>query len=1359
MFRRIRIICWLVLLLAALAALLVPMLLGSEPVREELRRQAALRLGQEIGLESVELAWLPFPHLLVKGISLEHPRWRVELGEIHFHPRWRALARRQLQIRQVILEYPVFHFDPAGLELGLRELVLPTELPAGGEFLIRRGQIFIGSQSGLLGLETPPLAVVQIDGRIDLTPARLDLSLNGRPDFGAKLELNGWYRPDGSHQLNLDGRGLKLHRMVSSLADGRVATLETLANLQLAISGNNLEDLTATLHGDLPCLLLEPDSERVRLDCGVAHLELNRRGRDLELLIHQLEIKEPELQLAGRISRHFGDQPPDPAAEEAAGLNAAQPTDPPPGQPSGQAEPSLPVSDHGVEPLADGHGVPYWEIDLAGRDLNAGEIRDVVLAMLGRFEAAREFHAIVLDGRARSAAFHFAGPESDLKDFRTMVVGVEVDWAEIMVPEIDLHLPWARGSLRIADGILRLREAEARLGDSRGRDGSLDTGLFADIKTLRLDLELDADLGDLQRVLPEIIDDPVFQAEVHKFSHPQGRAHGRLRIGERRDDFQVAVEIAGIAGRAANQHLPWPLEITQGQATITYQVTANEKKLGSDTNFPHQSRRQVHWREVAGRIGPHLIEESSGRTLIDPAIPFNLKSLRGEVDAAALLAHLNDYPRLAPLLAGVVTEADGRVAVESARAQGEIVQPRHWQYRLELRPRDLSWYSPLLATVITNPDGRLLLEQNRVQLVELATRLERDHFLLNGSFEHQLLQSWQGALRLTGDYGQATAAWLEQRNWLSAGLMPRPPLLVESLVLHGEQTANGLTSLSGLLKTPPTEPVAASLRFQVEGLDGGLDWAAGIRANAALDGDGQANLLLRLALPATGGEVNRHGAPDLDLVFQGELDGAALQRFLSQLPFSLEWMQGEAELGLRQAEAAPRFTGRLALRRLTADPAAFPLLPPITALNVRGENRELRLANLELALNHDEQAKLSGIIRPDPAGGSLLDLELAAPLLRRSTLQHWRQKWSQSHLLDSKAGYYHWPLSGRVGLNLQRLISDLVSDHGAPHLAAIEPAHVLKYASPSGLPLLSNPRAAPRDRLLQNEPRDRLRDLPPDTAGQPELVFEPFRGGLELHPDGGISVAIAHSVLCCLELTGNWHSEPRLGSNHFLISSACPEDSRFENILPCFGIHQDVLIGDCLVDAELQGDPDHWQQGRINIRSPAGGRILRLKLLSRIFSVVNLTDIFSGGIAGLDERGFAYQSLDLEAAIDNNLLRLERAVVRGEGLNLFVRGEVDLGNYQADLVVLIAPFKTIDTIIGRVPFIGRLLGGRDAAVITIPVAVRGDLREPDIVVLAPEAVGEGMLNLIRSTLMLPFNIISPILPRSNDSSSHDSPSP
>ena len=100
-------------------------------------------------------------------------------------------------------------------------------------------------------------------------------------------------------------------------------------------------------------------------------------------------------------------------------------------------------------------------------------------------------------------------------------------------------------------------------------------------------------------------------------------------------------------------------------------------------------------------------------------------------------------------------------------------------------------------------------------------------------------------------------------------------------------------------------------------------------------------------------------------------------------------------------------------------------------------------------------------------------------------------------------------------------------------------------------------------------------------------------------------------------------------------------------------------------------------------------------------------------------------------------------VVKGEGLNLFGRGEINLDNFDSDLIILIAPLKTLDAVITRLPLIGRVIGGEDKTLITIPISVKGNLNEPIITALPPEAIGDAIINLVKGTFTLPLRILTP----------------
>jgi hypothetical protein len=94
-------------------------------------------------------------------------------------------------------------------------------------------------------------------------------------------------------------------------------------------------------------------------------------------------------------------------------------------------------------------------------------------------------------------------------------------------------------------------------------------------------------------------------------------------------------------------------------------------------------------------------------------------------------------------------------------------------------------------------------------------------------------------------------------------------------------------------------------------------------------------------------------------------------------------------------------------------------------------------------------------------------------------------------------------------------------------------------------------------------------------------------------------------------------------------------------------------------------------------------------------------------------------------------------------MQILATGEVDLLSREADLKVLVAPFRNVDAIVERIPGLGYLLGG---TLVSFPVTVKGDLQDPRVTPMDPGAVGSGLLGLAERTLKLPAKVISPLLP-------------
>ncbi|MCK5232709.1 MAG: AsmA-like C-terminal domain-containing protein [Desulfobulbaceae bacterium] len=225
-------------------------------------------------------------------------------------------------------------------------------------------------------------------------------------------------------------------------------------------------------------------------------------------------------------------------------------------------------------------------------------------------------------------------------------------------------------------------------------------------------------------------------------------------------------------------------------------------------------------------------------------------------------------------------------------------------------------------------------------------------------------------------------------------------------------------------------------------------------------------------------------------------------------------------------------------------------------------------------------------------------------------------------------------------------------------------------------------------------------------------------------------------------MTGLLHSDS--GLNYELgIDSDPSAIYQFQQVLPCLGIKQSLVQGDFTIDATLKGKDGIWTSGKAAVYSDRG-RILKMELLSRIFRVINITDLFTSfDMPDLSGKGFFYSRMDLETHVKNNKLIIDKAVVRGEGLNLFAKGEIDLDGFQCDLIVLISPFKTIDNIMAGLPIVGSVIGGDNATLVTIPVSVKGPANDPEITFAGPGEIDAPFLGLVKDVLKLPFYILNP----------------
>ena len=264
-----------------------------------------------------------------------------------------------------------------------------------------------------------------------------------------------------------------------------------------------------------------------------------------------------------------------------------------------------------------------------------------------------------------------------------------------------------------------------------------------------------------------------------------------------------------------------------------------------------------------------------------------------------------------------------------------------------------------------------------------------------------------------------------------------------------------------------------------------------------------------------------------------------------------------------------------------------------------------------------------------------------------------------------------------------------------------------------------------------------------DSVSRGSLTWRPVRAEADLGEDR-VRFALSEANLCGVSTLGTLTMDSA-GSAIELAVSATGEE--IDATMTCLSGKTISMTGTYGMSVRLSGKGTGDALVR-SLRGPAemslkDGRINKMTVLSRILSYLNVTELLRGKVPDLGKTGFPYRTLAIRGEVNDGKFLLGEATMDAPSMGIAATGEVDILRREADLKVLVSPFGTVDAVVRNIPVLGYILGG---TLVSIPVAVRGDIDDPKVTPLEPAAVGKGLLGIVERTFNAPAHVISPILP-------------
>ena len=235
---------------------------------------------------------------------------------------------------------------------------------------------------------------------------------------------------------------------------------------------------------------------------------------------------------------------------------------------------------------------------------------------------------------------------------------------------------------------------------------------------------------------------------------------------------------------------------------------------------------------------------------------------------------------------------------------------------------------------------------------------------------------------------------------------------------------------------------------------------------------------------------------------------------------------------------------------------------------------------------------------------------------------------------------------------------------------------------------------------------------------------------------------IEDASLCGIATRGDIHFGPQTLS---IALSPAIKEAAFDETMTCLLKKPNLIDGRFDLEGQLESQSSYrnvvrHMDGQMALKA-RNGRIYRFNLLSKVLAVVNLTEVLRGKMPDLMRNGLAYESIAIQLDINNGIAIIKEAVIDGASANLAGQGTIDLTTGETDMMILVAPFKTVDALVSYTPLLGDWLGG---TLISIPVEVTGAFADPNVTPLAPSAVGSSLMNLMKRTIKFPVKIVEPL---------------
>ena len=682
-----KIIRWLVRILVVIAMVFVlvmvisPRLINLEMVRNQIKDKMLRDVGAEIQYRKLVLAYFPRPRVVIHKAKIRIPAgFTINVHRMRLFPKLLPLFRGQIDLSNIRLDYADYfmklpQISPAApppdekvsIDTIIKEVARAVkDLP---EFNLP--DITLKVKYGKVNLVDPygrkfKLREVQAD--YHSSPDKLVFSITCKSNLWDQINISGVLNP-----ADFKGRGkISLSRvrpqtlLAYLVPNSRLKVTDTRANLNIDFVSQGAGNLTADFDGAIPFLELDQDKQNLAFKGGRFKGKFAIGGKAVNVQFTELGLDEPQLTATGMFSYD--------------------------------------------EDLQD------IRLAVNGSEINADSVRRMALALGGESETIGNIFDVIRGGYVPWISVEARGHSmADLGLLENIVIKGQMTRGRLFIPGAELDLEDVNGEALISNGILNGVNLQARMGETRGQNGTLRLGLNQAVAPFELKIHVNADLAQLPPVLNRLVDDTDFVRELAKIRDVKGSASGILSLGDDLENLATRVQVSKAELSASYDRIPYPLHLEGGHFTYEGHRIAVDK--------------------FTARIGNSILKQVS--SAVDwsgtPSLEFETTSaILNLEESFSWLLSFEDYKKNL----AYISSLDGNATFEEVSVKGPFFAPRNWRFKSHGSLKGVNISSNQLPRPLSIATGEFSCSQSALTLTNMDGSLGKSTISqLSANFE------------------------------------------------------------------------------------------------------------------------------------------------------------------------------------------------------------------------------------------------------------------------------------------------------------------------------------------------------------------------------------------------------------------------------------------------------------------------------------------------------------------------------------------------------------------------------------------------------------------------------------------------